>query len=59
MRKDPSLELDEFLEPKLDHLMLEIEDAEDEASVKFPPFLRVIKDVTGDAAYYNSNIAKI
>ena len=39
--------------------MLEIEDAEDEASVKFPPFLRVIKDVTGDAAYYNSNIAKI
>ena len=57
--KDQYFELDEFLEPKLDHLMLEIEDAEDEASVKFPPFLRVIKDVTGDAAYYNSNIAKI
>lgn len=57
--KDQYFELNEFLEPKLDHLMLEIEDAEDEASVKFPPFLRVIKDVTGDAAYYNSNIAKI
>ena len=26
--------------------------------VKFPPFLKVVKDVTGDEAYYNYSIAK-
>ena len=51
-------ELDTFIEPKLDHMLLEIEDAEDAASVKFPPFLRIVKDVTGNPDYYNSNIAK-
>ena len=52
-------ELDEFVEPRLEHRLLEIEDAEDAASVHMPPFVRVIKDVTGDPAYSNSNIAKI
>jgi CYTH domain-containing protein len=26
--------------------------------VKFPPFLKVVKDVTGDKEYYNFNLAK-
>jgi hypothetical protein len=30
--------------------------AEDE-SVKFPPFLKVIKDVTGNEEYYNYTLA--
>lgn len=55
---DQYFELDEFIEPQIDHLMLEIEDAEDEASVHFPPFLRKIKDVTGNPDYYNTNIAR-
>ena len=56
--KDQYFELDEFLEPKLDHLLLEIEDAEDASSVDLPPFLRIIEDVTGKPEYHNSNIAK-
>lgn len=52
-------ELDEFKEPRLEHHLLEIEDAENAAAVKIPPFVKVIKDVTGDPNYSNSNIAKI
>lgn len=51
-------ELDEFVEPKMEHMMLEIEDAERQEDVKFPPFVRVISDVTGNPKYFNSNIAK-
>lgn len=51
-------ELDEFVEPKMEHMMLEIEDAERPEDVKFPPFVRVISDVTGNPKYFNSNIAK-
>lgn len=56
--KNQYFELDRFLEPRLEHQLLEIEDAECDAAVKFPPFIHKIKDVTGDEAYYNSNIAK-
>ena len=55
--KDQYFELDEFIEPRLDHLLLEIEDAEDTSSIQFPPFLRIIEDVTEKPEYYNSNIA--
>ena len=51
-------ELDRFIEPHMEHCLLEIEDAESASSVKLPPFLRIIKDVTGDPEYYNSNIAR-
>ena len=51
-------ELDSFVNPKMEHCLLEIEDVEDAAQVKFPPFLKVIKDVTGNPDYYNSNIAR-
>lgn len=56
--KDQYFELDEFIEPKLDHLLLEIEDAEDASAVDFPPFIKVLEDVTGNPEYYNSNIAR-
>ncbi len=51
-------ELDTFVEPQMPYHLLEIEDAESPEDVKFPPFLKVIKDVTGNPDYYNSNIAK-
>lgn len=56
--KDQYFELDEFVEPQLEHQLLEIEDAERPEDVALPPFLRIVKDVTGNPDYYNSNIAK-
>lgn len=57
--KDQYFELDKFIEPRLEHRLLEIEDVESHNDVKMPPFVNVIKDVTGDPAYSNSNIAKL
>lgn len=52
-------ELDTFCNPPLDYALLEIEDADDPTKVKFPPFLKVIKDVTDDPNYHNSYIARL
>lgn len=57
--KNQYFELDKFIEPPMPHRLLEIEDAENAATVNMPPFVKVIKDVTGDPAYMNSNIAKL
>ncbi|MBP5327997.1 MAG: AAA family ATPase [Bacteroidales bacterium] len=57
--KNQYFELDEFVEPRIEHHLLEIEDAESNESVSFPPFIHVIEDVTGNPDYYNTNIAKI
>ena len=51
------LELDTFLEPPRPHHLLEIEHVSMEDEISFPPFLRVIKEVTDDPAWYNMNIA--
>lgn len=51
-------ELDTFLEPQMQHLILEIEGLANPAEIKFPPFLKVLEDVTENANYYNGNIAK-
>ena len=53
------LELDTFLEPPLPHHLLEIEHISMEDEINFPPFLKVLKEVTDDPAWYNMNIAKI
>lgn len=52
-------ELDTFVSPKLPHCMLEIEDITKDEIVSFPPFLKVIEEVTDNPMYYNSNIAKL
>ena len=52
-------ELDTFLTPRLPYCMMEIEDAESPEDVSFPPFIRVVRDVTGNPAYSNSNIARL
>ena len=50
-------ELDTFLSPELPHCLLEIEDVAMDEVISFPPFLKVVKDITGDANYYNYNLA--
>ena len=50
-------ELDTYQKP-IDNLMiLETKGIAKHEDVKFPPFIRVIKDITGDMKYYNYNIA--
>lgn len=52
-------ELDTFVSPTMDHLLLEIESLPDNPQpIKFPPFIKVIEEVTENPDYYNGNIAK-
>lgn len=51
-------ELDTFISPKLSHCLLEIEDVAEDESISFPPFLKVIEEVTDKPEYYNTNISK-
>jgi len=53
------LELDTFLEPPRPHHLLEIEHVSMDDEISFPPFLKVIKEVTDDPEWYNANIAKV
>ncbi len=50
-------ELDTFVCPKLPHCILEIEGVAEGDNLSFPPFLKVIEEVTDKTEYYNSNIA--
>lgn len=51
------LELDTFVSPPLPHHLLEIEHVSMEDEISFPPFLKVVKEVTDDPEWYNMNIA--
>ena len=51
-------ELDTFLQPKLSHLLLEIEGLPDAGDIHFPPFLHVLEEVTENPEYYNATLAK-
>ena len=52
------LELDTFLSPPRPHHLLEIEDVAADEEIAFPPFLKVLREVTDDPEWYNANIAK-
>ena len=55
--KGQFFELDNYLSP-IDNLMiLETKGMARHEDVKFPPFLRVKQDITGNLAYFNYNIA--
>lgn len=55
--KGQYFELDAFKKP-IDNLMiLETKGITEDEAVKFPPFLKVVKDITGDGNFYNYNIA--
>ena len=55
--KGQHFEIDTFLEPVNDLVILQSKGVAEEESVIFPPFIRVIEDVTGNSHYYNYNIA--
>ena len=55
--KGQHFEIDTFMEPVNDLVILQSKGVAEEESVKFPPFIRVIEDVTGNSHYYNYNIA--
>ena len=51
-------QIDTFLDQLEGLVILETKGIAEGEPVKFPPFIRVIKDITGDEAYYNYNMAK-
>lgn len=51
-------ELDTYSEPHSGLVILETKGMSCHADVKMPPFLRVIRNITGDETYYNFNLAK-
>ena len=50
-------QIDTFHEPINNLVLLETKGVAQQESVNFPPFIRVIEDVTGNPQYYNYNIA--
>ena len=55
--KGQYFELDSFEKPVYGLMILETKGVASDESVKFPPFIRVIADITGNKKYYNYNIA--
>jgi CYTH domain-containing protein len=55
--KGQYFELDTYHNPVDDLVILETKGIAEQESVNFPPFLRIIKEVTGNPQYYNYNIA--
>ncbi len=55
--KGQFFELDTYHGPLEGLVILETKGIAAHTDVKFPPFLRVIKDITGDQEYYNYNLA--
>ena len=50
-------ELDSYQQPMDNLMILETKGITADEDVKFPPFIKVVRDITGDAAYYNYNLA--
>ena len=55
--KGQYFEIDSFHAPLDNLVMLQTKGVENGEEVKFPPFIKVIEDVTGNPQYYNYNIA--
>ena len=55
--KGQYFELDNFLKPVSGLTILETKGITEQESVNFPPFIKVVKDITGVQQYYNYNIA--
>ena len=50
-------ELDTYLDDLEGLIILETKGIASHADLKLPPFLRIVKDITGDVSYYNPNLA--
>ena len=55
--KGQYFELDSYKTPCKGLVILETKDVAEGEAVKFPPFLRVLEDITGNKRYYNYNMA--
>ena len=55
--KGQHFEIDTFLEPVNDLVILQSKGIAEQESVNFPPFVKVLEDVTGNNQYCNYNIA--
>lgn len=55
--KGQYFELDSFESPVPGLVILETKGIAKQESVKFPPFIHVKEDITGNTQYYNYNIA--
>ncbi len=55
--KGQYFEIDSFIEPVSNLLILETKGVAEQESVNFPPFIKVVKDITGNPQYFNYNIA--
>ena len=55
--KGQFFELDTYLKPVDNLIILETKGIAHHEDVRFPPFIRVVKDITGDFNYYNYNLA--
>ncbi len=55
--KGQFFELDSFISPHPGMMILETKGITEGEDVRFPSFIRVIKDITGDSSYYNYNLA--
>lgn len=55
--KGQYFELDTYLEPINNLMILETKGVPSPDDIEFPPFLKVIEDITGNTAYYNHNLA--
>ena len=55
--KGQFFEIDTFIEPVSNLVMMETKGVTEQETVNFPPFVKVIEDVTGNSKYLNYNIA--
>lgn len=55
--KGQYFEIDTFLLPVSDLVLLETKGIAEGETVNFPPFIKVLEEVTGNTRYYNYNIA--
>ena len=55
--KGQFFEIDTFLSPIKDLVMMETKGIAQQEKINFPPFIRVLEDVTGNPRYLNYNIA--
>ena len=55
--KGQLFELDTYLEPANHLVILETKGIAHHEDINFPPFLRVVIDITGNTSYYNYNLA--
>ena len=55
--KGQYFQIDTFLQPVDNLVLLETKGVTAQETVNFPPFIRVLEEVTGNKRYYNYNIA--